>query len=45
MLDAQYAEPGSGRDLGHFEAFYLALSLVIVSPVAPLPSDFPPLSA
>ena len=39
VLDVHYQEPGSGRDLGTFEAFYLALTLVVVSPVAPLPTD------
>ena len=39
VLDSSYQEPGGGRDLSTFESFYLALSLVVVSPVAPLPAD------
>jgi Trk K+ transport system NAD-binding subunit len=39
VLDASYREPGSTEGLGTFEAFYLALSLVVVSPVAALPAD------
>lgn len=41
VLDIHYLEPSTGRSLGAFEAFYLALSLVVVSPVAPLPGDGP----
>ena len=41
VLHIHYHEPGSGRTLGPFESFYLALSLVVVSPVAPLPGDAP----
>jgi Trk K+ transport system NAD-binding subunit len=39
VLDIHYHDPGSGAELGPFEAFYLALTLVVVSPVAPLPHD------
>ena len=39
VLDVHYHDPGSGEALGPFEAFYLALTLVVVSPVAPLPDD------
>jgi voltage-gated potassium channel len=41
VLDIHYRDPGSGDGLGPFEAFYLALTLVVVSPVAPLPDDGP----
>lgn len=39
VLDIHYRNPASGEPLGPFEAFYLALSLVVVNPVAPLPHD------
>ena len=39
VLDASYQDPSSGRGLGTFEAFYLGLSLVVVSPIAAVPSD------
>jgi len=39
VLDVHYHDPGSGEPLGPFEAMYLALTLVVVSPVAPLPDD------
>jgi len=41
VLDVHYHDPNSGRTLGLFEAIYLALSLVIVQPVAALPGDWP----
>lgn len=41
ILDVHYHDPGSGEGLGPFEAAYLALTLVVVSPVAPLPDDGP----
>ncbi len=39
VLDVSYRGPDSGAELAPFEAFYVALSLVVVSPAAPLPAD------
>jgi voltage-gated potassium channel len=41
VLNVHYHDPVSGRTLGPFESLYLALSLVVVSPVAALPDDGP----
>lgn len=39
VLDARYRDPSSGEGLGPFAALYLSLSLVVLSPVSPLPAD------
>ncbi len=39
VLDRSYREPGGDPSLGAFESLYLALTLVVASPVAGLPAD------
>jgi voltage-gated potassium channel len=41
VLDESYREPGATAHLGRFESLYLALTLVVASPVAALPADAP----
>jgi Trk K+ transport system NAD-binding subunit len=40
ILDVRYQAPHTGEELGAFEALYLALSLIVLSPTWALPSDW-----